>query len=230
MTRSSDSSKTLSIAERLAHRPDARRRRRDHRVDTRRRSRRTGGRAVEPRARSRCSGASARNRSAARETRPRDRAARASRPLRAQPGEQRVADAGDEEGDAHLVSPFAVTAARRRSRRTRCPARAQARSHSLRRGRPRRDRLRRRADRAARASSGRTSVSYASSRMRWPPRTSPSSCASASRSSSTSNAFAYAVWMFITDWIMASILPSTLCDWSIMNATFSRAGASRSRA
>ena len=25
--------------------------------------------------------------------------------------------------------------------------------------------------------------------------------------------------MFITDWIIASILPSTLCDWSIMNAT-----------
>ena len=37
--------------------------------------------------------------------------------------------------------------------------------------------------------------------------------------SSTSSAFAYAVWMFMTDWIIASILPSTLCDWSIMNAT-----------
>jgi len=40
----------------------------------------------------------------------------------------------------------------------------------------------------------------------------------ASRSSSTSSALAYAVCTFMTDWIMASILPSTLCDWSIMNA------------
>ena len=52
---------------------------------------------------------------------------------------------------------------------------------------------------------------------------------SASRSSSTSSAFAYAVWMFITDWIIASIFPSTLCDWSIMNATFSSAATAISR-
>ena len=31
--------------------------------------------------------------------------------------------------------------------------------------------------------------------------------------------------MFITDWIIASILPSTLCDWSIMNATAPAASA-----
>ena len=55
-------------------------------------------------------------------------------------------------------------------------------------------------------------------------------CAAASRSSSTRSAFAYAVWMFMTDWIIALIFPSTLCDWSIMNATFSCRIGRRSRA
>src|SRR5690348_14362439 len=71
----------------------------------------------------------------------------------------------------------------------------------------------------SRASSGRTSASNDSTRTRWAPSTSPSACAADRRGSSTSNALAYAVWMFITDWIIASIFPSTLCDWSIMNAT-----------
>ena len=33
--------------------------------------------------------------------------------------------------------------------------------------------------------------------------------------------------MFSTDWIIASILPSTLCDWSIMKATSLRRSAAR---
>ena len=49
-------------------------------------------------------------------------------------------------------------------------------------------------------------------------------------SSSTSSALAYAVWMFMTDCTIASILPSTLCDWSIMNATLRRVAPVRSRA
>ena len=46
-----------------------------------------------------------------------------------------------------------------------------------------------------------------------------------SRPSSTSSALAYAVWMFPTDWSMASIFPSTLCDWSIISAIAPGSGA-----
>jgi len=35
-------------------------------------------------------------------------------------------------------------------------------------------------------------------------------------SRSTRSAFAKASWIIMTDWIVASILPLSLCDWSIM--------------
>ena len=82
-------------------------------------------------------------------------------------GEHRVADAGDEQRDAHFYwdSYALCTDAMPRSaaRRAACPPR----------GMPPRGRPRDRARRAARASTGLTSVSNASSRSRWAPRTSP---------------------------------------------------------
>ena len=103
-------------------------------------------------------------------------------------GEDRVADAGDEEGDAHSCH-FRTVLVRALDRRRAALARERAR-RGPRRETPRPDRARRRPARRSRASSGRTSVSNASSRIRCAPSTSPSRCAAASRASSTSSAFA----------------------------------------